>query len=69
MAVYVVAVSGGSGAHYARRLLQAGVTTELHCFAGACHGFDTAAPATAVARRAIAEQVVALRRGLGVRPA
>jgi len=52
-----------------RSLLEAGVTTELHCFAGACHGFDIAAPATALARRAIAEQVVALRRGLGVRPA
>lgn len=53
---------------YARRLLEAGVPTELHCYAGACHGFDIAAPTTAVARRAIAEQVDALRRGFAARP-
>jgi acetyl esterase/lipase len=52
---------------YARRLLQAGVPTELHCFAGACHGFDTVAPTTALARRAITEQVGALRRGFAAR--
>lgn len=48
---------------YATRLLQAGVPTELHVFPGTFHGsaFITEA---AISRRADAEGVVALRRGL-----
>lgn len=50
------------GISYAQRLLQAGVPTEMHCFAGACHGFDLLAPDIAVSRRALDEQVTAVRR-------
>jgi acetyl esterase/lipase len=49
---------------YARRLIGAGVPTELHVFAGACHGFDIIAAGSAVGRRALSEQVEALARGL-----
>ena len=37
---------------YAVRLRQAGVSVDLHVYAGAPHGFDGLAPGTAVARRA-----------------
>lgn len=47
---------------YATRLMQAGVTTELHVYPGAYHGWDLAAPAAAVSRRAIADRMDALRR-------
>jgi acetyl esterase/lipase len=52
------------GIDYARRLMEAGVPTELHTVAGACHGFDIIAAEGALGRRAIDEQVGALRRGL-----
>jgi triacylglycerol lipase len=48
---------------YARRLLRAGVPTELHVFAGAYHGFERAAGA-AIVQRAEAERREALRRAL-----
>jgi acetyl esterase len=53
------------GIAYAQRLLQAGIPTELHCFNGACHGFDLLAPAIELSRRAVDEQVSAAVRGLG----
>ncbi len=53
------------GIAYAQRLMQAGVSAELHCFAGACHGFDLIAPAIALSRRALDEQVAAVVRNLG----
>jgi acetyl esterase/lipase len=37
---------------YARRLVHAGVPTDLHVHAGAPHGFETMAPGAAVTRRA-----------------
>jgi acetyl esterase len=49
------------GIDYALRLLHAGVSVELHQYAGAFHGFLSYAADTAVARRALEEQVVALR--------
>jgi acetyl esterase len=52
------------GLAYAQRLLLAGVATELHQFPGTFHGFDLIAPGSAVSRRAVSEQVDALRRGL-----
>ncbi|MGD0380075.1 MAG: alpha/beta hydrolase [Acidimicrobiales bacterium] len=55
------------GIEYARRLMEAGVATELHTVAGACHGFDIIAAGSALGQRAIEEQVRALVRGL--RPA
>jgi acetyl esterase/lipase len=53
------------GISYAQRLMQAGVSTELHCFGGACHGFDLIAPAIELSRRAVDEQVSAVVRALG----
>ena len=51
------------GIDYALRLLQAGVPTELHNYAGAFHGFDQMGTA-AISRAAIEEQLAALRRSL-----
>jgi acetyl esterase len=51
---------------YAGRLLAAGVAVELHCFAGAFHGFDIVAPRSEAARRALAEQVGAMERAFSV---
>ena len=53
------------GISYAQRLMQAGVPVELHCFPGACHGFDLIAPAIELSRRALDEQVAAVTRTLG----
>jgi acetyl esterase/lipase len=53
------------GISYGQRLMQAGVAAELHCFAGACHGFDLIAPNIELSRRALDEQVLALARALG----
>ena len=52
------------GMVYALRLLQAGVSVELHQFAGTFHG-STILPAE-VSRRQQAEMTDALRRGLGL---
>jgi acetyl esterase/lipase len=52
------------GLEYARRLLVAGVSTELHCWPGAFHGFATLVPTAGVAVRAAAVLHDALRRGL-----
>jgi acetyl esterase len=47
---------------YAVRLLQAGIATELHVFAGTCHGFDSLLPDWEVAGQLFALQGRALRR-------
>jgi acetyl esterase/lipase len=49
---------------YARRLVQAGVSTEFHLYPGAFHGFDALIPGAEVSRRALAARVAALRRAL-----
>jgi acetyl esterase/lipase len=49
---------------YAQRLMQAGVPTELHVFAGAFHGFDVFAPTAWVSQRANAEVLAVLQRAL-----
>lgn len=49
---------------YARRLIAAGVPTELHVHPGAFHGFDML-PGPGVANRAHAGRLDALRRALG----
>ena len=54
------------GITYALRLLQAGVSVELHQYAGTFHG-STLVPA-AVSRRQQAELLDVLRRGLGLGP-
>jgi acetyl esterase/lipase len=53
---------------YARRLIRAGVATELHVYPGAFHGFDIL-PLAAVSRQAIADRKAALRRFLSGTPA
>ncbi len=47
---------------YALRLLRDGVATELHVFAGTCHGFDSLLPDWEVAEQLFALQGSALRR-------
>ena len=49
---------------YAQRLIQVGVSTELHVYPGAIHGFDGLAPDAAVSRRFVAERNSAVRRAL-----
>jgi acetyl esterase/lipase len=53
------------GIAYAQRLMQAGVHTELHHYAGTFHGSAMVANA-AVTRRMMADELAALRRGLGL---
>ena len=48
---------------YALRLLQAGVSVELHTFPGTWHG-STAITAAAVSQRQMHEMIVVLRRAL-----
>jgi len=49
---------------YARRLMQAGVRTELHVYPGTCHGSTLAQPNAAVSKRAFADATAALARAL-----
>lgn len=51
---------------YARRLLRAGVPTELHVYPGAFHGFDLV-PAGPIAAAAHADRLAALKRALAPR--
>jgi acetyl esterase len=48
---------------YAQRLLDHGVSVELHCYAGGFHG-ATSIPVTSFARRALDELITVLRRRL-----
>lgn len=48
---------------YARRLMAAGVPTELHAYPMAMHGFD-GSPTAAVAVRARADRIAALKRAI-----
>ena len=52
---------------FGARLAQAGVSTELHVWAGAFHGFDVIAADTAVARAARLTRIDYLRRRLRAR--
>ena len=47
---------------YAVRLLRAGTATELHVFAGTCHGFDSLLPDWEVSEQLFVLQGRALRR-------
>lgn len=53
---------------YALRLMWAGVGTELHVFAGTCHGFDSLLPEWEVSQALFAMQGEALRRALRPEP-
>lgn len=50
---------------YARRLIAAGVPTELVVTPGAFHGFDAVAPDTGLAKRFTAAKIAALGRAFG----
>ncbi|MCV7279571.1 alpha/beta hydrolase [Mycolicibacterium flavescens] len=49
---------------YAVRLMRAGVATDLHVFAGTCHGFDSLLPEWETSMRLFELQGAALRRAL-----
>ena len=49
---------------YARRLMTAGVATELHVFPGTCHGFDSLLPDWETSTRLFDLQGAALRNAL-----
>jgi acetyl esterase/lipase len=55
------------GLHYAQRLLQAGVSVEVHGYPGTFHGSSLIADAT-ISRRAQADMFAAIARGLGLPP-
>ncbi len=50
---------------YATRLLQAGVSTELHVYPGTFHASDAFAPEAAVTVQMVGDRVAAMRRALG----
>ena len=50
---------------YARRLMQAGVRTDLHVFGGTCHGFDSLHADWEVSGTLFTLQSDALRRAFG----
>ena len=52
------------GIDYAKKLVEAGVPTELHLFPGTFHGFDLVGARTRIGRRALEEQAAALRHAL-----
>ncbi|MYT29246.1 alpha/beta hydrolase fold domain-containing protein [Streptomyces sp. SID8354] len=52
------------GLDYGRRLVEAGNAVEIHHFPGSFHGFDTTVPRAAVSKRALSEQIQALRTAL-----
>jgi acetyl esterase/lipase len=56
----------GENIDYARRLLAAGVPTELHVYPGGYHGFDSFAPRSRLAEQFTADRDAALRRALAL---
>jgi acetyl esterase len=54
------------GVEYARRLIQAGVSTELHHYPGTFHGSCAAAAGTAISARMVSDRTAALARAFGL---
>jgi acetyl esterase len=52
------------GLEYARRLVRAGVPTELHHLPGTFHGFDAIAPESPISRSVVDAYLGALRTAL-----
>lgn len=50
---------------YARRLMRAGVPTELHVYPGAYHGFQGLAPEARISKAFVADYLAALMHALG----
>lgn len=50
---------------FAQRLMDAGVSVEMHHYLGTYHGFDVAGSESAVGRRALSEQALFLQRQVG----
>jgi acetyl esterase/lipase len=50
--------------HYALRLMQAGVATDLHVHPGAFHGWEVFVPDADISRRAVEARIAALQRAL-----
>jgi acetyl esterase len=55
------------GIEYARRLIQAGVTTELHHYPGTFHGSCAAGAGTAISARMVDDRTAALARAFACR--
>lgn len=49
---------------YARRLIEAGILTELHVYPGGCHAFDMLVPGADISKRFIADIHRALKQAL-----
>jgi acetyl esterase/lipase len=49
---------------YARRLIRAGISTELHVYPGGCHAFDILVPGAGISRRFNADIQRALKKAL-----
>jgi acetyl esterase/lipase len=52
------------GIEYSRRLIAAGVSTELHVYPGGCHAFDMMVPEADISKRFTADLYGALKRAL-----
>jgi acetyl esterase/lipase len=52
------------GIEYSRRLIEAGVPTELHVYPGGCHAFDMMVPEADISKRFTADLYGALKRAL-----
>ena len=50
---------------YASRLMRAGVSTELHIWPGAFHGFEVMVPHATISKQAVGDYIAALKRALG----
>jgi acetyl esterase/lipase len=49
---------------YAQRLIEAGVSTELHVYQGGCHAFDVIAPSAGISKRFTGDMLQALKVAL-----